>query len=176
LLCARDGLTATRAIRQAEAIAAYKERQAQSVAAGTDYNSSLLLSPSSPVPESLATAAESASSLSPIPKASELTPTNHIPAHAHHIPIIAVTASALEEDANRCMESGFDDILHKPIILTLLSQKMLQIRQQKRRKLEAETTRQQKQQEEASVVAASTGKDEFKEAPADSTRSTSATI
>jgi two-component system, sensor histidine kinase len=32
-----------------------------------------------------------------------------------HIPIIALTANATEEDKNRCMQTGMDDFLTKPI-------------------------------------------------------------
>ena len=40
------------------------------------------------------------------------------------VPIIAVTASALEEDVKKCMEGGFDGVIHKPIDIRLLSQEM----------------------------------------------------
>lgn len=174
-------MTATRAIRQAEAIAAYKERQAYRAERDKNDSDGALLSPSSLSPDAgpLRPAAASDSPLPAVRKALELTPTNHIPAHAHHIPIIAVTASALEEDANRCMESGFDDIIHKPIILALLSQKMLQIRQHKRKRLEADSNKQKQRDDSAAAAAASAtvGKDEMKEAPVvDPSRSASATI
>ena len=94
-----DGLTATRSIRQAEAVTAYKVQQANQ-----EHH-------------------DSSASTSPPPR-----PTR--------IPIIAVTASALEEDANRCMQSGFDDIIHKPIDIHLLSKKMGHLIAVKRDKLE----------------------------------------
>ena len=42
----------------------------------------------------------------------------------NHIPIVALTASALEEDTQRCLANGFDDIIHKPLNMHLLSKKM----------------------------------------------------
>ena len=40
------------------------------------------------------------------------------------VPIIAVTASALEQDVKKCMEGGFDGVIHKPIDIRVLSQEM----------------------------------------------------
>ena len=91
-----DGLTATRCIRQAEAVAAYKTQHGSH----DQHDTSSTARPPS------------------------------------RIPIIAVTASALEEDANRCMQSGFDDIIHKPIDIQLLSKRMAQLTAAKRDKLE----------------------------------------
>ena len=90
------GLTATRCIRQAEAVAAYKTQHGSH----DQHDTSSTARPPS------------------------------------RIPIIAVTASALEEDANRCMQSGFDDIIHKPIDIQLLSKRMAQLTAAKRDKLE----------------------------------------
>jgi DNA-binding response OmpR family regulator len=59
-----------------------------------------------------------------------------------------VTASALEEDANRCMESGFDDIIHKPIDIHLLTKKMGQLIQRKKEKMEQATNTDRKKAEE----------------------------
>ena len=36
---------------------------------------------------------------------------------AHHLPVIAVTANAMIKDQNRCMESGMDGFIRKPIDL-----------------------------------------------------------
>ena len=58
------------------------------------------------------------------------------PAVSRRIPIIAVTASALEEDSKRCMESGFDDIIHKSIDIHLLSKKIGQLILQKMEKMQ----------------------------------------
>jgi len=44
------------------------------------------------------------------------------------IPIVALTASALPEDDKRCLESGFNDIIHKPLNMHLLSKKMREFR------------------------------------------------
>ena len=102
-----DGLTATRSIRQAEAVTAYKIQQANRDQADPSTSAS----------------------------------------RPSRIPIIAVTASALEEDANRCMQSGFDDIIHKPIDIHLLSKKMGQLIAIKRDKLE----RQEKERDASHV-------------------------
>ena len=99
-----DGLTATRAIRQAEAVAAHKTQTAHAHHHSVDHN-------------------DPTSATSPT-------------ARPARIPIIAVTASALEEDANRCMQSGFDDIIHKPIDIHLLSKKMAHVMGMKRDKME----------------------------------------
>ena len=56
-------------------------------------------------------------------------------ARPHRIPIIAVTASVLEEDVRRCEES-FDDIIHKPIYIRLLSKKMGQLVELKKTRME----------------------------------------
>jgi len=37
-----------------------------------------------------------------------------------HLPVIAVTANAMTKDQNRCMESGMDGFIRKPIDLTEL--------------------------------------------------------
>ena len=143
-----DGLTATRSIRQAEAIAAYHTQQHS-----TAPSSSAVYSPS----------------VVGSPHSQDSPSTPPLPTYPHHIPIIAVTASALEEDAHRCMESGFDDvrhltaaavsplrwpatllhfltasslslcacqIIHKPIDIHLLSKKIGQLIAQKREKQE----------------------------------------
>ena len=134
-----DGLTATRSIRQAEAIAAYaaqREKPAQST------------SPSVTPTRGLAAKAGPFD-----PQESPTTPP--LPSHPHHIPIIAVTASALEEDANRCMESGFDDIIHKPIDIHLLSRKMAQLIAQKKEKQDREAAKEGSQVDTHPATAAS---------------------
>ena len=55
--------------------------------------------------------------------------------YSGHIPIIAVTASALEEDVKKCMEGGFDGIIHKPIDIRLLSKSMGELIAQKMERL-----------------------------------------
>ena len=100
-----DGLTATRSIRQAEAVAAYQAQRQQ-----PSTSLSAAVSPGRP--------AHNASMSLSARQDSPTTPP--LPSHPHHIPIIAVTASALEEDANRCMESGFDDMSALSASLTSL--------------------------------------------------------
>jgi two-component system, sensor histidine kinase and response regulator len=42
-----------------------------------------------------------------------------------HTPIIALTAYALEEDTTKCLESGMDDVIYKPISIHILEQLLM---------------------------------------------------
>ena len=140
-----DGLTATRSIRQAEAVAAY---QAQNHA-----HSQLPTSSNSPPFHASTPPASPPRPVGAPFRAQDSPGGPPLPSHPHHIPIIAVTASALEEDANRCMESGFDDIIHKPIDIHLLSKKMGGLIAQKKEK-QARLAREQGKAEGAGETAA----------------------
>jgi CheY-like chemotaxis protein len=48
-----------------------------------------------------------------------------LPGARSKVPIVAVTASAIEDERERCLEAGIDDYLAKPVRLTDLEQ-MLQ--------------------------------------------------
>lgn len=43
-----------------------------------------------------------------------------------NIPIIALTASAIEETKDKCLESGMNDYLTKPLKIGLLKDKLIQ--------------------------------------------------
>jgi CheY-like chemotaxis protein len=44
-----------------------------------------------------------------------------------HTPIIALTANAMEEDRERCLHSGMDGYLSKPVTLERLGQEMTRV-------------------------------------------------
>ena len=44
-----------------------------------------------------------------------------------HLPIVAMTAHILESDHQRCLESGMDEVITKPVKLTLLTETLVRI-------------------------------------------------
>ncbi len=103
-----DGVTATRSIREIESSAAHPTGRMKP-ASSIDTAEPMSSNATNALPESV---------------------------RPHRIPILAVTASVLEEDVRRCEESGFDDIVYKPIDIRLLSKKMGQLIELKKARMD----------------------------------------
>ncbi|PJZ86993.1 response regulator [Leptospira levettii] len=41
-----------------------------------------------------------------------------------NVPIIALTAGTLSDEENRCLESGMNDYISKPVVLTTIADKL----------------------------------------------------
>lgn len=102
-----DGITATKHLRHMEAVSQMKSKS------NSTNRSPLHHSTNHDEEKSTAEETHSPSSLRTLPP--------------HHLPIIAVTASALDEDVERCMAAGFDSLIHKPISMPLLAKAMNEI-------------------------------------------------
>jgi CheY-like chemotaxis protein len=48
------------------------------------------------------------------------------PSAGGHIPIIAMTANAMEEDRQRCLDAGMDDFVSKPISSSIIAKVLAQ--------------------------------------------------
>jgi CheY-like chemotaxis protein len=132
-----DGLTATVLIRQAEAVFTHQNlsRYAstpRTVIAGTSSNhltSTVMVD--SPQEDNPLSRATTSSSQSFLPNNSQMSPNFS----SFRLPIIAVTASAMQDERERCMQSGMDDIILKPIDMRILSSKMSVIANAKKERL-----------------------------------------
>lgn len=119
-----DGIGATRAIRQFEHEREKRQKHAANKTLKQSDSAPAKSSTNPPSPQS----APSSAPITPFPtyntaiinSSSVSSPTCSLPCSLHRIPIVAVTAAAMEEDSRKCRESGMDDILLKPLDSLLL--------------------------------------------------------
>ncbi|AYV86640.1 MAG: sensory box sensor histidine kinase/response regulator [Sylvanvirus sp.] len=114
-----DGLTATSMIRQGERKGEDLDKKAKE----KDYGSNSDTAVSIPLD------VDSNDSMNADPRIflQAPSPPRRVSSSRFHIPIVAVTASAMEEDREKCFRAGVDDIITKPIDAHVLSSKLIQL-------------------------------------------------
>ncbi len=84
-------------------------------------------------------------------ESSEINPTNGLPLTSEHVPIIALTANALPEDREKCLEAGMDDFLTKPIQMEKLDRALQKWINEKRYSRVEDKLREELQEEISAV-------------------------